>query len=349
MSAAAAAPVASAAAPVVAATSDVPIPVMTTMEEARRMNALFYYVWTASHLHGLETIVKLMQQVATGAANRAILQGINEMDYFIKLVSIPDDPHVNIDAVTFDATQPAGDGLSLLHHWAVNADTHSAYQVRTTFELLQRSGGVTLAAALSDCQNTSPNTYARAINSKHPYWVNCLLSDSTLDEGWGVVTTHVKRTTLILAMAYLHPKESIHRILQLTSDEAINAPDRYGNTALVQSITICYPSILEALLLRLSLNLNPTPSLRTDTHLQFLNHSSTIISVFDKVARVFDVVPSLIHDALYDGFEITLPLPVCTIIYHYYRMPYPICECPPALLAAAPTKHSPFCFCFPPQ
>ncbi len=343
---------AAAPASAVATTSTVAaIPVMTTMEDARRMNALFYYVCSVNRDCGLRYIVKLMQQVASGAATRAILQGIDKRDYFITLVTLLDDPHVNIDTVAFDATEPAFDGQSLLHHWVTNADSHSAYEVRTTFELLQRSSGVTLKTALSNGPHTHTNIYALAINSDHPYWVSCLLSDSTLDPGWSVATTRLNRTPLMHAMGHLREwmKECGPRLVQMMNDDAINAYDCYGTTALVQSVAIGYVSILEALLLRSSLNMNPIPSLRTTIDLQSLKHSSATISVFDKVARVFAVVPSLIHNALYNGYDITLPLPICTIIYHYYRMPYPICECPPDLLAAAPTKHSPFCFCFPPQ
>lgn len=324
------------------------IPVMTTTEEQRKMNDLFYYAWTANRGCCLPYVIKLMQQVANGAVNRAIVQGIDKTAYFQTLMTLPDDPHVNIDAVTFDATQPASEGSSLLYYWSTNGDLYSADQVRITFELLQRSGGVTLKTALSNCPGTLTNVYAMALNSDNPYWVNCLLNDSTLDSGWSVPTTRLNRTPLMYALDFLRMamNESVHHILAVTSDDAINACDSYGTTALDQTITIGYPLILEALLLRPSLNMSP--SLRSATHLQSLSHCAAIISVFDKVAQVFDVVPLLIHNTLYTGFKITLPLPVCTIIYHYYRMPYPICECDPALLAAAPTKHSPFCFCFPP-
>ncbi len=302
----------------------------------------------------LSMVVSLIHCIANGTALEAIRQGVTQTAYYNTLASF-DLTNSSVDAkriekIHFDATRTDGRGTSYLSHWSAQSDLHDPNVVTESFQLLKRSGGVTFQAA---CVKTKTwhNVYHCAMFSDRMDWVNCLLSEPALNQGWNLVSNQHQETPL-LATLIRNQSPSCEEmgvcIVPVMNDEAINTSNKYGHTLLYLAMCRPFVCLLETLLMRPGLNMNPVHKVRSAVDSFFPPNRKSIVDVFDAVARRFAVVPLLIQESVNSRWKITLPLPLCTIIYHYYRMPYPICECDPPIAAAAPNKHSPFCFCFPP-
>ncbi len=221
--------------------------------------------------------------------------------------------------------------------------------IAKVFQLLKQRNGVTLAAAIEP-RELYGSAIHHAIYSQNPYHVSLLLSEPNLNEGWSTIDD-IGRTPLHSALhsgSRNAPWTWVDclgpQIVAVMTDKALNKTSYFCAPLLWLAIRKKCFSILRCLLLRPALKLNTTRSVRNAI---FDDDRQTVISIFDEAARHFAPVVLTIRDAFYNSNFLNIDLPICTIIYHYYRIPYPRCECDPALAASAPTKHSPFWFCFP--
>ncbi len=360
-------------------TSDKLIP-LPTVEEQDILNELFWTLYYNSSIssssQSLRSVIGLMQQIADGRAIRRIRVGFGfaspeqqeylnglEVDGFERIARPFDTKLTDIDTshIRFNATGLNVYGCSCLFNWAstndedpVSATSFPSPEsvVAQTFQLLKRSGGVTLDLACTvPLEQFNVNAFYMALRSSFPYWVQCLLSETSLDEGWSRLDTN-NNTPLSAEISGLDNEDIGPLVVRAMTDDAINEVNIKGKSLVWLAVASNRLSTLRTLLLRPALDLNPLPGdygLQDAVREKRLTDANRlqIGAVFDDVALVFSQIPFWIHDAVYYGYHLTLDLPVCMIIYHYYRMPYPNCQCDPKLAAAAPTKHSPFCFCVP--
>ncbi len=343
-----------------------------TAQEQLLFDALFKHLFNKySSDCSLVMVVKLVHCIANGTAVKWLRQGVPQLGIlgihnskecfarvqhtvfdnlknFVLEFSVVDAKRIN--EVHFDASGVDSWGVSCLSRWATQNDRHTTQHVTESFQLLKRSGGVTLQAALVYTKMTH-NAYHCSLLSSRTDWVDCLLSEPTLNDGWSIPYDQ-KQTPLLSALSSnqliaSREKNSLS-IMPVMSDSAINTIDEYGNTALYLAIRRPLILLLEALLMRPGLNMNPSVvTVRFALQHVLPVHRQSVVEVFNIVARRFAILPLLIHDAVYTGWQTILPIPLCTIIYQYYRTPYPRCECDPVVAAAEPNKHSPFFFCFP--
>ncbi len=324
-----------------------------TAQEQLQLDAMFTDLFhNYSSQTALSMVVKLIHCIANGTAVEWLRQGVTRNTFYADLASF-DLTNSNVDAkridrIRFDTTRTDGWGMSFLSHWAAQSDRHTPDLVSESFQLLKRSGGVTFQAA-SVSTKIHQNAYHFAIFSNRLDWVNCLLSEPTLNQGWNLPSQ--QQETPLLAALIRNESSSCEemglRIVPIMDDAAINLNDKNGSTLLYLATQRAFVSVLTTLLSRPELNMNPMRTVRSAMRNLSSVHQTSIIDAFDTVARGFAIVPVLIHEAVHNGWKTTLPIPLCTIIYHYYRTPYPRCECETAIAAAAPNKHSPYCFCFP--
>ncbi len=331
--------------------------VTPTTQEQLKFDAMFKHLFSKySSASALMMVVKLMHCIANGTAVEWLRQGVpqhtvyDNLKSFVLELSVVDAKRIN--EIHFDASGVDSWGEAYLSRWAMQSDRHTPQNVTESFQLLKRSGGVTLQAALVHTE-LCHTAYHCSLLSSRTDWVDCLLSEPALNDGWNIPCDQ-QQTPLLSALSSSSNQLIASRernsltIIPIMSDSAINAVDEYGNTALYLVIQRSLVLLLEALLMRPGLNMNPSRTVGSALGRFFSPvRRQPIVDVFNTVARRFAIVPSLIYESVYNGWQLTLPMPLCIIIYHYYRTPYPICECNPAIAAAEPNKHSPFCFCFP--
>ncbi len=329
-----------------------------TAQEQLNLDAMFKDLfYNCSRESGLVMVVKLMHCVANGTAVEWLRQCMTQRVIYNNLacfdLSISSVDAKRIDDVKFNTSATAPWGGSCLSEWAMQSDSHATNYVTESFQLLKRSGGVTLQTALL-AGNCVRNAYHCALLSHRMDWVMCLLSEPALNQGWNLPSEQ-EPTPLFNALSRDQSlssavcEEMSLSIEPIMDDEAVNMSDKYGYTLLLFAVRRPIVSLLKNLLSRPELNMNPIRTVRSGMRSLLIAHQTSVIAAFDTVARRFSIVPLWIHEAVHNDCQITLPIPLCTIIYHYYRMPYPICECNPVIAAAAPNKHSPFYFCFPTQ
>ncbi len=245
--------------------------------------------------------------------------------------------------ISFDASQRDAYGFSCLQYWSCMSA--SPPLIGQVFQFLKQNGGVTLAAIRG-----SPKLYSSAVhhaaNFTTPHHASHLLSEPALDETWSTIDSSY-RTPLNIALWYSNRQAEWAwadrlgpQMVAVMTDDALNmVPNNYQTVLWLAIRNKCF-STLQSLLLRPGLIVNARDAVLYDDR-------PTVIAIFDKAAQHFAPAVLIIRDAFYSSYHLTLDLPVCTIIYHYYRVPYPRCECNPKLAASAPLKHSPYCFCFP--
>ncbi len=341
---------------------------------------LYYNSSISSSPHSLRSVLGLMQQIADGRAIRRAGFGFGSpeaQDEYLNGLAATSAQLTDIDtsSVRFDATGLSPYGCPYLYYWASTADEDPIPTtlfptpesvVAQTFQLLKRSGGVTLDLACTvPTDQRRENVYYMALRSSFPYWVQCLQSDPSLHPGWSRLDEDDDTPLSAEITSRCYNDQVGNLVVSTMTDDAINAINVEGESLV--SLAVAYNRLctLRTLLLRPELNLNSGDfSLPKSSGLSSENSGShlhdamrqkrltdanrlQITAVFDDVALVFSQIPFWIHNAVYYGYHLTLDLPVCMIIYHYYRVPYPHCKCNPTLAAAAPTKHSPFRFCFP--
>ncbi len=230
-------------------------------------------------------------------------------------------------------------GHSFLRLWQSHTrEDDSEQDVKDSFQLIKRNGGVTLAHALSFPNGSgrfnSVNFYGFVLTSGNEFALDTILSEPELRPGWNVVcTTKCRSTPLIYALSISFGDSNATRIVHVSDDETINAVDANFKSALFYAVVNQHLEALYALLCRPSLDMNPLFSVRhamdkLNSVGQLESVEDEIIDVFDQAAAVFAGVPYMIRDSVYAFTGIRIPLSLCDIVAQYYRMPYPHYEHP---------------------
>ncbi len=339
-----------------------------TVEEQAILNDLFWTLFKNSSdpslPHSLRSVIGLMQHIADGRIIRHLRAGLEssvDRDQYIKTLN-RELTDMDTSHIRFDATGLNNFASPCLFSWALTNDEETTATsfpdpesvVRQTFQLLKRSGGVTLNLACmvpTDYVNDA-NVYNMALRSSFPYWTQCLQREPSLDAGWSLFDIYHNTPLSFEISTLLYDDRVGHLVVSTMTDDALNKVNVDGKSLVWLAVAYNRVRTLRALLLRPALNLNHKPgnfalyNAICQRRLTIENRLE-ITAVFDEAAQHFAPIILTIRDAFYSSYHLTLDLPVCTIIYHYYRIPYPRCECNPKLAASAPLKHSPYCFCFP--
>ncbi len=311
------------------------------------INELFWYFLRLAATCDSIAILKfiaLAHRVADGTlVDYLRLHPGGERDVFNFLPTTRDQ---DISHVAFDASKDVIDDtnetiVSALYCWAFLPEGTSKDIMNTMFDLLQRSGGVSLHGAVQ--MSGGNNAYAMALVSREPFWADRLLARPELNPGWNVPcnSTISGEANPIVPLLFglnrsLLPDATMAQIVPRTNDDSINSyipVSSFRLTALNYAIIsypqpISYPETLYALLLRPHLDMNPPKShqsVRESIHGTLtLNQQMAVAQVFDRAQLAFASLPAIINDILYNTYALELSLPLCNIIAQYYRMPYPI-------------------------
>ncbi len=175
--------------------------------------------------------------------------------------------------------------------------------------------------------STSENTFSLAQSSRSGA-VQQFIDDPVLAPGFSTAFTNDDQNRTPFAHSLARGTEATAiQILSVTNDEALNRLDLAGQSALWYAIYREHLDVLQALLRRPNLDMNNcSESIYRDfDHVESFGQQR-IMYVFDQAAALFADVPHLIHETVYGQSRTTLPLPICDIIFNYYRKPYPIKE-----------------------
>ncbi len=272
----------------------------------------------------------------------------------------------DISQVSFDEEKDELNGFSCLWHWSRPSLFMDESHIQAMFQLLKRSGGVTLAAALAIPEGQCFNVYGNVASRTCQHYIDCVLAEPLLDSGWNITGYstwgHPHRISPLLQylVSLKASDATCAKIVERTDDETINLSDdpdqrnplfcavHYGFLETLRALALrpsldmnpklsiyanCYcksaipTSPLESPLLETpsSVSTSPSPDIETSVPTRETTiHGHPVHQVFAEMQRVYDILPTLINDAIFDCYGVTLGQPVCCIVAQYYRMPYPI-------------------------
>ncbi len=256
------------------------------------------------------------------------------------VLSIPEYlPIGDISTVSFDATGVDRFGRSCLLHWSDAAKRTNKNIMKTTFRLLQRSGGVTLAAALAPLHkgSLSLNAFRMALRFDR---VHFLLQEPQLHPGWSIIDSS-GCTPLLYNLLHYRSCVNPWRIVEVMTDTALNAVraslfsdgSKATTTLLYFAVKNKWHITLRALLSRSSLTLHPLNKIQKEIQSFDAKDQCAIMRIFQQADEKFSTVRTLIQEAFYEGFGLVMDRPVAKIVGDSYRLAFA-----PQLAASANAK-----------
>ncbi len=318
-------------------------------------NRLFARAMRSTYVSPIRVFLRLAEHIAKGILCdfKSVASEVNAKEY-IHRVATQRLEGIDLSSVTFNAACPVAfeDPLSkakitYLRQWALWADPEQGVttdaEVEQSFEFIRRNGGVTFDAAMTfpvdSLGHHYNNAYYMIANSAWAWAIQRFVDDPILAPGFNITETppHFvggKNLTPLVRSITQGKAATALQILSVTNDTTLNHVDANGKSALFYAVDRAQLNVIFALLCRPGLDMNnSSPSVYSAiNHMNHMNASKrqSIIAVFDRAAALFAGVPHLIHETVYHDSCTTLPLPICDIIFNYYRMPYPIPDAPAA-------------------
>ncbi len=258
------------------------------------------------------------------------LASMIEANRYVESLATENLEGIDISSVTFDAARPFDRRYTFLRQWVLWSDrAFNEFEVKQSFQFIQRNGGATVAAAMAlpvDIYGVVLyNAYSLIAQSWCSSAVRQFIEDPVLAPGFNSFTNEDTDRSPLIHSAAQGQESTAGQILSVANDDTLNYLDETGKSALWYAIYRARFNLLYELLRRPALDMNncSTSIYRALDHMEPCNQQR-IMHLFDQAAALFAHVPHLIHETVYRDSYTSLPLPICDIIFNYYRMPYPI-------------------------